>query len=184
MSDFETTTGAAGQAKQMLADAGQTIKAEAQSFASVAGERMRAGAEKTTETATRTLGDFASAIRRAGDELASAGHSPALQIVRKAADGLEGFSRSLSEKRPEEMINAVRDFGRRNPAAFVGGAVLLGVVLGRFLRASDHRRNDDGAQGLIGQQGPEHAAVSSTTAIGATEPTPYRPTPGLSAGEI
>jgi hypothetical protein len=31
----------------------------------------------------------------------------------------------------------VRDFGRRNPAAFIGGAVLVGLALGRFARASE-----------------------------------------------
>ena len=65
------------------------------------------------------------AIRRAGDELAASDQSPASRLVRQAADGLENFSRSLSDKQPEDLLNSVRDFGRRNPMAFIGGAVLV-----------------------------------------------------------
>jgi len=57
--------------------------------------------------------------------------------VRQAADGLESLSRNLADKEPGDLLNAVRDFGRKNPAAFIGGAVLVGLALGRFARASE-----------------------------------------------
>src|SRR5207244_4069107 len=88
-------------------------------------------------TATKTLGDFANAIRRAGDELGNADQSPAARLVRQAADGLENFSRNLEGKQPEDLLDDVRSFARRSPAAFIGGAVLLGVALGRFVRSSE-----------------------------------------------
>jgi hypothetical protein len=145
MSDVDTTgpLGAPGagsrkdQAKQMVGQAGQALKAEAQSFASVAQDRVRAEAEKGTQAATRTLGDFANAVRRAGDELGGADQSPASRLVQQAADGLESLSRNLADKDPGDLQNAVRDFGRRNPVAFIGGAVLVGLALGRFARASE-----------------------------------------------
>ncbi|MBL8774204.1 MAG: hypothetical protein JNK30_22640 [Phenylobacterium sp.] len=144
MTDIDTGTatgaGASGrkaQAKELIGQASQTLKSEAQSFASVAQERVRAEAQKGTQAGAKTLGDFANAIRRAGDELASADQSPTSRLVQKAADGLEGLSRDLADKDPGDLLNAVRDFGRRNPAAFIGGAVLLGVALGRFVRASE-----------------------------------------------
>jgi hypothetical protein len=146
MSDIETTTGlpteegCAGRtekAKAALGQAGQAIKQEAQSFANVAQERARAEAQKHTDTATRTLGDFANAVRKAGDELGAADQTPAARLVRQAADGLESLSRNLSGKQPEDLLNDVRSFARSHPAAFIGGAVLVGVALGRFVRASE-----------------------------------------------
>lgn len=140
MSEFETTaTGGAsgkGKARQAMDQAGQTLKAEAQSFASVAQDRVMSEAQKGQQAATRTLGDFANAIRRAGDELAQNDQSPAARLVQRAADGLEDVSRGLEGKTPSDLLNDVRDFGRRNPMAFIGGAVLLGLALGRFVRAS------------------------------------------------
>lgn len=141
MSEFETTTpggtGAKEKARQVMDQAGQTLKAEAQSFASVAQDRVMSEAQKGQQAATRTLGDFANAIRRAGEELAQTDQSPASRMARKAADGLEEFSRGLEGKDPGDLLNDVRDFGRRNPMAFIGGAVLIGLALGRFVRASE-----------------------------------------------
>ncbi|HEY8572968.1 hypothetical protein [Phenylobacterium sp.] len=122
--------------KEMASSAAQTVKQEAATFAADAKDKASQHIEQHKETATRTLGDFADAIRRAGEELSNKDQSVASRLVQQAADGLESFSRSVSDKRPEEMIEAVRDFGRRNPTAFIAGSVLVGVALGRFLRSS------------------------------------------------
>jgi hypothetical protein len=137
-SDAATTgKGRKAQVKQVAGQAAEAIKTEAQSFAQTAQERLRTEAQKRTETATRTLGDFAGAIRRAGDELSQNDHSPAARLVGQAADGLERLSLSLADKQPEDLLNSVRDFGRKHPMAFIAGAALVGVALGRFVRASD-----------------------------------------------
>jgi hypothetical protein len=57
--------------------------------------------------------------------------------VGQAADGLERLSLSLADKRPEELLDGVRDFGRKHPLAFIAGGVLVGVALGRFVRSSE-----------------------------------------------
>jgi hypothetical protein len=142
MSDIETNTESTShsrkeQAKELIGQAGQTLKAEAQSFASVAQDRVRQEAARGTQASAKTLGDFANAVRRAGDELEQTDQSPASKLVRQAADGLESLSRNLADKEPGDLLNAVRDFGRKNPAAFIGGAVLVGLALGRFARASE-----------------------------------------------
>jgi hypothetical protein len=177
MSDIDTTTGLdttgpeggtdrKAQAKQVIGQAGQALKTEAQSFATLAQERARAEAQKHTQTATRTLGDFANAIRRAGDELQTSDQSPAARLVSQAADGLESLSRNLADKQPEDILNAVRDFGRRNPAAFIGGAVLVGVALGRFVRASE-----TSTQGFQGDVGGEAYPIGETAAYAGSEAT-------------
>jgi len=144
MTDLETgTIGGDGatsrkeKAKEIVGQAGHALKAEAQSFASAAQDRVRAEAQKGTQVGAKTLGDFANAVRRAGDELSQADQSPASRLVSQAADGLESLSRNLADKEPGELLNAVRDFGRKNPMAFIGGAVLVGLAVGRFARASE-----------------------------------------------
>ena len=87
--------------------------------------------------------------------------------MKQAADGLESLSRNLADKDPGDLLNAVRDFGRRNPAAFIGGAVLVGVALGRFVRASepDHALRRIGEEDLAfveeqAFEGPEELGAS------------------------
>jgi hypothetical protein len=148
-----------GTAKEMAGNAAQAVKQEAATFAAEAKDKAAEQIEQHKETATRTLGDFADAIRKAGEELSGKDQSMASRLVQQAADGLEGFSRSVSDKRPEELLDAVRDFGRRNPTAFVAGSVLVGLALGRFLRSS--------GDATAGQSFP------------ATFTTPGAPPPGL-----
>jgi hypothetical protein len=135
--------GASGSpAKDMAQDAAHAVKQEAASFAADAKEKAAETIDQKKETASRTLGDFANAVRKAGDELARSDQSMATQFVRQAADGLEGFARTISDKRPEEMLEAVREFGRRNPTVFVAGCVLAGVAIGRLLRSSASHSED------------------------------------------
>jgi len=201
MSDIDTTgdltatdttgstggaTGKKAKAKAAVSQAGQALKQEAQTFATAAQDKARTEAQRRTETATKTLGDFANAIRRAGDELAGADQSPAARLVGQAADGLENLSRNLAGKQPEELLDAVRDFGRRHPAAFIGGAVLAGIALGRFVRASEETSGLSGEVGgapyPIATTDYSGAAGSDDLEVGAAGGLASAPTTSLSSG--
>lgn len=161
-----STTEQTGSAKQMAADAARTVKDEAASFAGGAREKAAEKLEQQKETATRTLGDFANAIRRAGYELDGADQTMATQLVRQAADGLEGFARTVADKRPEELLDAVRDFGRRNPTAFIAGSVLAGIAIGRFLKSSSPSSASVGAVDEVSAP----AGAPSTLSGASSEP--------------
>jgi hypothetical protein len=137
--------------KEMVASAAQAVKQEVASFAATAQDKAKDRIEQGKGAASSTLGDFANAIRKAGDELSQNDQSMAGRVVKQAAEGLEGLSRSVSEKRPEELLDAVRDFGRANPAAFIAGSVLVGLALGRFLRSSEQHQGDMGSTQIPSQ---------------------------------
>ncbi|HWF01728.1 MAG TPA: hypothetical protein VG248_18160 [Caulobacteraceae bacterium] len=149
----DTTQGGAGKgaasgdpastAKTMASSAKETLTQDGKELASQAQHKAQEAIEEHKQTATDTLSDFASAIRKAGDDLAQNDQSMAGRVVRQAADSVEQLSRSLSQKKPSELLDAARDFGRRNPLAFAGGAVLLGIALGRFIRSSESHSSDD-----------------------------------------
>jgi hypothetical protein len=153
--------------KEMASNAAQTVKQEAASFAADAKDKAIERVEQRKEMATQTLGEFANAIRKAGDELAEGDQSMAGRVVRQAADGLEGLARSMSDKRPEEMLDAVRDFGRRNPTAFIAGSVLAGLAIGRFLKSSSALDRPQGFGAVATSPGPDEVAASGATSIGA-----------------
>src|SRR4051812_1871070 len=138
-------------AKDMALAAVDTVKQEAASFAEVSKDKLLDKVEEKKQVATATLGDFANAIRTAGEELSRSDQSMAARLVKQAADGLEELSRSVTDKGPGEMVEAVRSFGRNNPTAFIAGSVLVGLALGRFLRSSDSH-----AQSAQGIDAPMH----------------------------
>jgi hypothetical protein len=155
--------------KEMAASAAQTVKQEAASFVADARDKAVEKVEQQKETASQTLGDFANAIRRAGDELAQSDQSMATRLVRQAADGLEGLARSVSDKRPEDLLEAARDFGRRNPTAFIAGSVLAGIAIGRFLKSSSTSENSDsGANARASFDAAPELGLSEARAVDPT----------------
>lgn len=128
------------------------IKDSAQTLGSSLGAQAKDQAsgyvEEGKHAVTQNLDDFAQAIRRASDELSKTEQTMASQIVRQAANGLESLSRSIDGANVDDMMASIRRFGRNNPAAFIGGALLVGLALGRFARASSPQssagwRDDD-----------------------------------------
>ncbi|HEY2051503.1 MAG TPA: hypothetical protein VGH03_19360 [Caulobacteraceae bacterium] len=125
-----------GSAKDMASSAMDTVTRDAMAMASTAQEKAARALEHRKQAVGGTMEDFASAIRKAGEDLSESDQTMAARVVRQAADGLEHLSHSLADRRPHEILDAARDFGRRNPFAFAAGAVLLGVALGRLARST------------------------------------------------
>jgi hypothetical protein len=153
----EGVSRATDEATRQGAAALDSLKGGAQALGSQAKDRAGEYVEGGISAVTQSLEDFATAIRAASDELSQKDQTMAAQIVRQAAGGLESLSRSVSGTSIDDIISSVRRFGRNNPAAFMGGAVLAGLALGRFARASgrndrDDWRQDDWRQGGSGQE--------------------------------
>ncbi len=141
----DTVARAKEEAARLSSEAARRAKAQARSLGEEAKERAARYAEGGKEAVTEHLDAFAQAIRKAGEELSERDQTMAAQVVRQAARGLEGLSRSVSGTTLEDVIDSVRRFGRSHPAAFIGGAVLAGLALGRFVRSSGrHNTYDDG----------------------------------------
>jgi hypothetical protein len=134
--------GFAGDVKDAAMDAADKVKAEAASFVDKAQEQISAKAQEKGEAVSEGLHAFANAVRTAGQELDRQDQSMAGKLVRQAADGLEGLSRSMAGKRPEDLLETARRFGRDNPAALAIGAALVGLALGRLARTSAEAASD------------------------------------------
>lgn len=152
--------------KEMAAAAVGAVKQDATDLVSAAGDKAGEEIQHHKEGATKTLGDFAAAIRRAGDDLAQHDQTMAGKLVKQGADGLEGLTRSLSDKSPGELLDGVRDFGRKNPVAFIAGAVLVGLAVGRFARSSE-APDPIKAKGAPDAVPPDPWPTQSRPAIGA-----------------
>jgi hypothetical protein len=80
-------------------------------------------------------------------EMADGGRQsgPASEVARQAADRADRFADWLAAREPGDLLDEVRSFARRRPGAFLAGAALAGVVVGRLTRgAVDAARSDSG----------------------------------------
>lgn len=106
------------------------------------------------------MGNIAQAIRRAAGELE--GDVPqAAQYVRQAAGQIDTVAKAVRERDLGELVSEVRQFARRQPTAFFGGAVVLGFAAIRFFKSSG---SSDGNSGQRNAQNERSAAQSPQAA--------------------
>jgi len=139
-SEFKTTFDKeAAAAKDVLKEAANATKTKIADVGSDAKIAASKEAEELKREASVGLHAFADAIRSAGAKLSESDQGMAARMVQEAASGLERLSTSLGKKQLQDVVDDVRDFGRKNPSAFIAGSVLVGLALGRFVRSTDDR---------------------------------------------
>ena len=121
-----STTDTMNQAKEKLTDAG-----------SQAGDKVASRLDSQKDKAAEGLGSVAQALRQASDQLrgqndGAAGH----EYVASAANQVERLSDYLRSTNTKDMVSGVERFARQQPALFVGGAFMLGLLGARFLKSS------------------------------------------------
>lgn len=91
-------------------------------------------------TATDGLGTIAQAVRQSTQQLRDQQHDTVAQYIERAADQLDRFSTRLREKNVSELLNDAQRLARRQPALFIGGAFVLGLLGARFLKSAADRQ--------------------------------------------
>jgi hypothetical protein len=94
--------------------------------------------------------------------------------VERAADQIDSFSRSLREKDVNELLDDAQQLARRQPALFIGGAFVLGLIGARFFKSSAQSNGSAGRYGN-GRSGQNLMAGQRTGAPYASQATtsPY-----------
>lgn len=65
--------------------------------------------------------------------------------VQRAAAQVDSASDYLQRRSIADMLADAEGFARREPALFLGGALVAGLIVGRFVRASSSAPRDNGA---------------------------------------
>jgi hypothetical protein len=124
--------------KQTAGKATATIANEVREGVLQGAGRAREQAATRTEDAktgiAREMAATAEALDAAARDLQE--HSLQRSLLGEASRGLVGLSRALEGRSVGELVGDVAEFGRRNPAAFLGGAALAGFAVARLATAS------------------------------------------------
>ncbi|MGW4465043.1 hypothetical protein [Micromonospora sp. NPDC004704] len=165
----ETLAEATRQARNLYGEArGQ--------LASQAGEQQR-----RTAGGLRSLADEMRAMAEQGGQ-----SGPVSEFARQAAERIHVTAGWLEEREPGDLLTEVRAYARRNPATFLVGAALLGVVAGRLTRNMGGSGVQDAAAGDHGlvvaeTAPPANGSVgqvddASTSALSVAAPASQSPT--------
>ena len=183
----EHATAVARDAKDSGMGVASTAASEAKDIAREAKTQFRSlfdqlGSEATTQASgqsQRAVGG----LRALSDELSGMAEGRqvesgmAADLARQGSDRLNAAASWLEGREPGDILDEVRDFARRRPAAFLAGAAVLGLVGARLTRGLTADPTGDGqgdsAQGYLtqaqrGYQAEGYTGVSNGAATATT----------------
>lgn len=118
----------------------ETLKQKGQQSADEIKDAAREQAESVYERQrdnaanhTHTLGTV---LKNAADEFDRQQQPFCSEQARKLAGHTERLSQHMRDKDLHSLCRSVEDYGRREPAMFIGGAIAAGFLVTRFLRSS------------------------------------------------
>jgi hypothetical protein len=99
-------------------------------------EQVRRSAETVKTQAAERVRKFGSAVRWVGESLRHEDEAFVARYADTASDRIDRLATYIDSAEPAEMMNDFHDLARQKPAWFFGGALLLGLGAGRFLKSS------------------------------------------------
>ena len=182
----QTNPGSRAERESPDSAPGADAQAKAQQVAGQAQEQVQAVAGKTQAKLREQLDQRssqlaekahqqASDLRSVSEALRDQGKDRPAQAVDRLAGYAEQAGSYLRDTEADSMLSDAEDFGRRKPAAVAAGALALGLVASRFLKASSSRRYSarQSQQSL-----PSRPGITADAATPATiEPPPVTPSP-------
>ncbi|RVV98389.1 hypothetical protein EKE94_05555 [Mesobaculum littorinae] len=166
---------AAQDARSGAEELASAAREKATDFAHDARDRAYEYGRETKNATADETSKVADALRKASSDLRDG--SPQEKIFARLADGVADTADQMRGMELDEMAYELTSFARRNPAAFLGGAALLGFAAGRFLKSSargDHY-DDPVDRGNVAPMAARSAPPPAPAP--ATTPAPGGPVP-------
>jgi len=142
----DTTTSAASQVAGTARDQAGQVAGTAKEQA---GQLVSQTRDQLTEQAMSQRDSAIGRIRELSDEMhtmAECGTSGVgSQLVRQGAETTAQIADFLEQREPSQLVEELRNLARRRPGAFLLGASLAGVAVGRMTRGAISARSSDGS---------------------------------------
>jgi len=141
------TPGAGAAVRQTASEAkeaaGQVAGQAKEAVGQVAGqarEQVSSRLSGQKAQAAQSLGGVAQALRLTGQQLREQDQAGVTVYIDRVASQVERFSSYIEQHDVGELVGEVEHFARRQPALFLGGAFVLGLLGARFLKSSAPQR--------------------------------------------
>jgi hypothetical protein len=142
---------------------GRDVTREAGNVMAEARHTVEARVSTTKDRAAEGLDTFARALHKTGEHLKTDEQEMVSAYVGRAADQVSRLSSYLQSRTVGQVIGDVEGIARREPALFVGGAFVAGILGGRFLKSSAARSSQAAPQGVYGANAGRSRSVGQTS---------------------
>lgn len=175
--------GVAQQAKDQAKNLAHEAKDQTKKVAEQARDHVQNLVSQQKDQAADRLGSLAGALREAGNKLNEGEQGGDFgRYADRAAEQVERLSTYLRDNDLRGFVRDTENFARRRPEVFLGGALLAGLALARFLKASSPNQGFDGYEGGSWTSYPQSSTGRSSyagtaTGTGRSSYTPERRNP-------
>jgi hypothetical protein len=169
----EALRSTAEQVTERIKEKAGELKQQAKETAHDVRQRARSAVDEQKHVAVGRVEGIAHALRTASDELRDQGQTMVAEYSRYAAEGLESMAQSLDRREVGDFVDGIEQFARERPVAFLGGAMVAGFALARFMKSSSARRHQRGERSYEPEPRTHGAAASpagATTTPGVWTP--------------
>lgn len=131
-----TTQPIAQNLGEAVSDVADQAKQQVSQLTDQAKQQVSSQIDAQKQKASEALASVATALRQTGTQLRSSEQAGIADYANKAADQVERVSGFLRDKDVSDILHETELMARRQPALFLGGAFVLGIIGARFLKST------------------------------------------------
>lgn len=131
------------QVQEKAGQVGEQVRAQGTELANQAQGKVKSTLETQKQKGVGELSGLAEAVRQTSQNLREQHKESVAQYAERAAGQMDRMVQYFDSRDVGELLNEAEMFARRHPEAFLGGAFMLGLAAGRFLKSSRDRRMDE-----------------------------------------
>jgi hypothetical protein len=178
-------------AQSLAAKVADTAQEKVRGLAGTAEEKAREIADEKKREAAEQVESVAKLVDSVAEQVERV-VPPASEYVRGVSEQIHRVSENLRERSVDELMEDVRYYAQQRPGLVLGGCLLAGFGLARFLKASADRRADQRmrrhassrqASAPVGRRQPGRAEYPSDVAVEGASPSP-RPAPSAGPASV
>ena len=114
---------------------GDQVREQTSYFTGQAHEKMKSSLEEQKGKRVKDLSGVAEAVRQTSHHLREHQHDGIAEYAERAAEQVERIVDYVEARDIGELVIEAERFARRYPEVFWGGAFILGLIAGRFLKS-------------------------------------------------
>jgi len=157
----------ADRAKEQVQEKAQVAQEKMSETTETMRSRMREQVDQRSTQAGEQVRSTAQALRSTGERLREEGKEGPAKAAERAADQAEKIGGYLEQSDADRILDDVESFGRRQPMAVAGIAMVAGFAASRFLKASSRSRYEQSSGSWQAARRPGQQRIPSQLGGGA-----------------
>lgn len=126
-----------------LKHTGEQVKEGVKKMAEQARTKTTDAIEKQKNSMADQVGGFAAVLHNTADELNDRQQTSLAHHTHGMASRLDDLAGALHGQNIGDLLDQIQDFAKRRPGLFIGGTVVAGFLLARFLKSSGSHGHDN-----------------------------------------